>query len=341
MFKLVTALGLVVVFPLSGSAQSAQQPLPTPLINGPIVAPEAVVDTTNTTNAPLQDDAVHRAFFGAYLRVDAGLVAPTRPAYNRDFSFAGTTGALPEPSNGTYSVADWHPVSASTLAFRGDFAELRRFDIAGGARLSFLVAGVSYSQSAPVLSWEGSAEVPYPFRPEWRRSVAAPGVSAPAKHRVFRLDVGATVPLGRRVELAVFGGPAMHSLSYSSPSDLRFAFEYPFETATGQSLVQGPATASTIGYHAAADVGFYPVSPSLSAVLLSYCRISSLRRQECSSGTTNARKSGNGSVRWSSCGRLPAAGRRRARRRWPAVRFRPAWRCARAACARRGAGRWR
>ena len=89
------------------------------------------------------------------------------------------------------------------------------------------------------------------------------------------------------------------------------------------------------------DAGYGVPSPSLTAVLLSYCRISSLRRQECSSGTTNARKSGNGSVRWSSCGRLPAAGRRRARRRWPAVRFRPAWRCARAACARRGAGRWR
>ena len=267
MLKLLTALGLVVVFPLSGSAQSAQQPLPTPSVNGPIVAPEAVVDTTN---APLQDDAVHRAFFGAYLRVDAGLVAPNRPAYNRDFSFAGTTGALPEPSNGTYSVADWHPVSASTLAFRGDFAELRRFDIAGGARLSFLVAGVSYSQSAPVLSWEGSAEVPYPFRPEWQRSIAAPGVSAPAKHRVFRLDVGATVPLGRRFELAVFGGPAMHSLSYSSPSDLRFAFEYPFETATGQSLVQGPATASTIGYHAGADLGFYPVRNLGFGILIGY-----------------------------------------------------------------------
>ena len=37
MLKLLTALGLVVVFPLSGSAQSAQQPLPTPLVNGPIV----------------------------------------------------------------------------------------------------------------------------------------------------------------------------------------------------------------------------------------------------------------------------------------------------------------
>ena len=69
--------------------------------------------------------------------------------------------------------------------------------------------------------------------------------------------------------------------------------------------------------------------------------ISNLQRQKRSSGTTNLRKPGNGSVRWLSCGRLPVAGRRRARRRWPAVRVRPAWRCARAGCARRGAGRWR
>ena len=267
MLKLLTALGLVVVVPLSGSAQSAQQPLGTPSVNRPVVAPQPVVDTPD---ARLQDDAVPRAFFGGYLRVDAGLVAPSRLAYSRDFSFAGTIGALPEPSDGTYSVADWHPVSASTLAFRGDFAEPRRFDIAGGARLGFLVAGVSYSQSAPVLSWEGSAEVPYPFRAEWRRSIAVPGVSAPAKHRVFRLDLGATVPLGRRVELAVFGGPAMHSLSYSSPSDLRFAFEYPFETATGQSLLQVPATASTIGYHAGADLGFYPVRNLGFGILIGY-----------------------------------------------------------------------
>ena len=146
----------------------------------------------------------------------------------------------------------------------------RRFDIAGGARFGFLVAGVSYSQSAPVLSWEGSAEVPYPFRPDWRRSIAVPGMSAPAQHRVFRLDLGATVPLGRRVEVAVFGGPAMHSLSYSSPSDLTFAFEYPFETATGQSLLQVPATASTIGYHAGADLGFYPVRNLGFGILIGY-----------------------------------------------------------------------
>ena len=69
--------------------------------------------------------------------------------------------------------------------------------------------------------------------------------------------------------------------------------------------------------------------------------ISNLQRQKRSSGTTNLRKPGNGSVRWLSCGRLPVAGRRLARRRWPAVRVRPAWRCARAGCARRGAGRWR
>ena len=267
MLKPLTALGLVVVVPLSGSAQSAQQPLGTPSVNRPVVAPQPVVDTPD---ARLQDDAVPRAFFGGYLRVDAGLVAPSRLAYSRDFSFAGTIGALPEPSDGTYSVADWHPVSASTLALRGDFAEPRRFDIAGGARFGFLVAGVSYSQSAPVLSWEGSAEVPYPFRPEWRRSIAVPGVSAPAKHRVFRLDLGATVPLGRQIELAVFGGPAMHSLSYSSPSDLRFAFEYPFETATGQSLLQVPATSSTISYHAGADLGFYPVRNLGFGILIGY-----------------------------------------------------------------------
>ena len=266
MLKLLTALGLIVVVPLSGSAQSAPQPLP-PFVDGPVVTPQPVV---GASNAPLPDDALPRAFFGAYLRVDAGLVAPSRRAYSRDFSFAGTIGALPEPSNGTYSVAEWHPVSASTLAFRGDFAELRRFDIAGGARLGFLVAGVSYSQSAPVLSWEGSAEVPYPFRPDWRRPISVPGVSAPAKHRVFRIDLGATVPLGRRFELAVFGGPAMHSLSYSSPSDLRFAFEYPFETATGHSLLQVPVTASTLGSHAGADLAFYPVSNLGFGILIGY-----------------------------------------------------------------------
>ena len=89
-------------------------------------------------------------------------------------------------------------------------------------------------------------------------------------------------------------------------------------------------------------------SPSLIAVFLRYFRINSLRRQECSSGTTNARKLGTRSVRWSSCGRLPAAGRCRARGRWPAVRLASVRTaapvrggCARAGCARRGAGKWR
>ena len=82
-------------------------------------------------------------------------------------------------------------------------------------------------------------------------------------------------------------------------------------------------------------------SPSLTAAVLSNAESATYSVQKRSSGTTNLRKPGNGSVRWLSCGRLPVAGRRRARRRWPAVRVRPAWRCARAGCARRGAGRWR
>ena len=81
--------------------------------------------------------------------------------------------------------------------------------------------------------------------------------------------------------------------------------------------------------------------PKFNSGIAKQFRISGLHRQECSSGTTNAHKPGKGSVRWSSCGCLPAAGRCRARRRRPAVRVRLAWRCARAGCVRRGGGRWR
>ena len=105
-------------------------------------------------------------------------------------------------------------------------------------------------------------------------------------------------------------------------------------------LLQTDRTELIDAAHFLSKLDYSTLNPSLTAVLLSCFRTNSLRRQECSSGTTNARKPGK-SVRWSSCGRLPAAGRRRARRRWPAVRVRLAWRCARAGCVRRGVERWR
>ena len=81
--------------------------------------------------------------------------------------------------------------------------------------------------------------------------------------------------------------------------------------------------------------------PVFNSGIFKLFRIIGLRRQEYSSGTTNACKPGTESVRRSSCGRLLAAGRCRARRRWRADRVRLGWRCARAACVRQGAGRWR
>ena len=52
----------------------------------------------------------------------------------------------------------------------------------------------------------------------------------------------------------------------------------------------------TDGKHKTKEGFVTTASPSLTAVVLIYFRISSLRRQECSSGTTNARKRGGGQM---------------------------------------------
>lgn len=99
-----------------------------------------------------------------------------------------------------------------------------------------------------------SAEVPHPFMFNTPRSVE--GVAAGLKRReiAFHLDPAVLLPIGDRLQLAVFGGPSYFRVRQGLVTEVTVTDVYPYDTATFASATSTDATKSHVGYNAGFDL---------------------------------------------------------------------------------------
>jgi hypothetical protein len=98
-----------------------------------------------------------------------------------------------------------------------------------------------------------TARIPHPFYFDQARSVA--GTVQRVRHREIAVHTGAAygVPLAR-VDLVFTGGPSFFSVEQDFVTDVTIVETFPYDTATFNAATLRRATASRVGYHAAADL---------------------------------------------------------------------------------------
>lgn len=138
---------------------------------------------------------------------------------------------------------------------RYTFKESLAFEGGIGARVwRNLLTAVTYSRSEHRRPAAVTGQVPHPFQFGQFRTIE--GESSPLRNeeQAIHLSALVTVPLGRRLELSISGGPSLFFVKRGFVEQVEFAQEYPYDTATFTQAVSKESSEKAFGGHAAADV---------------------------------------------------------------------------------------
>lgn len=132
------------------------------------------------------------------------------------------------------------------------------FNISGGAlvwRQLGVGLGISrFSRSTPALL---SATVPHPFVFDRDRAVEGEVGGLKRQELAINIRASAVLPVGRRTQVMVFGGPSFFRVKQGIVTDFTYSDAYPFDTAAFERGETVTASESKVGVNAGADVAFF------------------------------------------------------------------------------------
>lgn len=131
------------------------------------------------------------------------------------------------------------------------------FDIGGGVRLwGGLGAGVAVTRYSKDSDIAITGSVPHPFF--FNQPRAIDGIT-PGKREETAVHVDAVyvVPVNKRVQVAIFGGPSFFSAKQTVVSNFAYSQSYPYDTAAFTSATSAEESKSVTGFNVGADVGYY------------------------------------------------------------------------------------
>ena len=132
------------------------------------------------------------------------------------------------------------------------------FDGGGGVRLAnglgFGVAVSRFNRLDPVSI---DARIPHPFFFNRPRSLTGSEPDLARLETAVHVEVRWIESVSDTVELAVFGGPSLFNIQQDLVTAIGYAHAYPYNDASLASTSTTPVSASAIGFHAGADIGFF------------------------------------------------------------------------------------
>ena len=132
------------------------------------------------------------------------------------------------------------------------------FDGGAGVRLSSgLGFGVAVSRFDRLDPASIDARVPHPFFFNRPRSFTGGESDLARMETAAHVEVRWVAPVGSAVELAVFGGPTLFNVRQDLVTAIAYDHVYPYDAASLSSASKTTASASSVGFHAGADVGVY------------------------------------------------------------------------------------
>ena len=123
----------------------------------------------------------------------------------------------------------------------------------GGGLSAF--SGVSFSSAH--ITADVSARLPHPFFFDRHRTISGTVEGLARSETAIHVLAMWIAPLTDNLEVAVFGGPTLFKIGRDFITEVEATETYPFDTAQFSGVSQRSVSASTVGFNAGVDVGFY------------------------------------------------------------------------------------
>ena len=118
------------------------------------------------------------------------------------------------------------------------------------------------------------ARIPHPFFYDRPRSIAGSATGLTRRETALHLQLRWFVPMPGQVGLSVFGGPTFFNVTQDLVTAVDFSHSYPFDEASFTGASTEEQSASAVGYHVGADVGFFFTSTVGIGALVRFSRAS-------------------------------------------------------------------
>jgi hypothetical protein len=129
------------------------------------------------------------------------------------------------------------------------------FEAGGGWQLwRNLFAAGTYTRFGDSRSAAVNGEIPHPFFFDRPRHISGDSPSLAHDEQALHLSALWLAPAGRRLEVAVFGGPSIMNVSQEMVKEVRYEEEYPYDTATFTQALTDEASRTVLGFHVGGDV---------------------------------------------------------------------------------------
>lgn len=171
-------------------------------------------------------------------------------------SFNGATQATATRFNENVVFTEFHEDADFNAAY--DVGTGMVFDGGGGVRLaSGLGFGVAVSRFERLDPVSIDARIPHPFFFNRARSLTGGEPDLGRLETAVHVEVRWVESVADTVELAVFGGPTLFNVQQDLVTAIGYDHAYPYDEASLASASTMPVSASAIGFHAGADIGFF------------------------------------------------------------------------------------
>ncbi len=190
---------------------------------------------------------------GMPARPEAIPTATGTPELPRFFVGVGGGGQFVVPDFTDHVSTTWYRQPGSFVASYTTGSS-GAFEASIGVRLApRLVLTFAYWRTTTTSVASVDAVVPHPFASNPPRSTSASGFSVGRQENDGHLQITYLIPITRRVDLAVYGGPSVFYLRQDLISDLVFRDVYPYETVTIDSVLTTQKSKAIIGVNVGAD----------------------------------------------------------------------------------------
>jgi hypothetical protein len=131
------------------------------------------------------------------------------------------------------------------------------FDGGGAVRIwRNLAVGVNVSLAERSTDGSVTGAIPHPFYFNAARSISGTAAIERSENAVHVQALWA-IPAGRRLLIALGGGPSFFSVKQSLVQHVTYSESYPYDTATFASASVTQPSASAVGFGGSVDVGYY------------------------------------------------------------------------------------